>query len=302
MRYTKERYLANLFLRNPGFEKRFDYSDTEYNNSSTKIRIRCRIHDTYFEILPGDHRSGLLGCKDCAKEQKKKTMLEKYGVDNYFKRTDLVKEAMQKKYGVTNPGLLPSHKEKVIRTCIRKYGVEAITQLDHIQEKTKRTNLKRYGCERPMQNSSISKKAVATKIRNGGFTKSNSSKAATEFILQYINEKGYELEQCAFALDDTMHEWGIYHERKWFLFDLTVFELGKRGNKNHIIEILEYHGPFHYTESDVATRGKDKAYPWKSNNTTIRESFERDKEKERLAKSLTSNFTIFWAHNKEGDV
>lgn len=307
MKYTKAIYLSKLFERNPEFKERFDYSEMVYRNAAVKIRIRCREHE-YFEILPGDHRSGLLGCKACAKKQRAQSLTEKYGVDNYFKRNDLIQSAMQKKHGVTNPGLLPNHREKIRKTNIERYGVEWITSLPEIQEKTKKTNLKRFGVDHPMKDPIRAKQATATKVANGGFNQSNTSKEATQFILNYIQQKGYDLSQCAFAYQDQLHEWGLYHSGRWVLFDLVVFHPGHRGDKNHIIEILEYHGPFHYHDADVSSRGDDLAYPWKTNKTTIRESVNRDREKEVLAKSLTSNFTVVWAGREdantkeEGDV
>lgn len=39
------------------------------------------------------------------------------------------------------------------------------------------------------------------------------------------------------------------------MFDLTVFDLGHRGDIDHVVEVLEYHGPFHYTENEVTEKG-----------------------------------------------
>lgn len=144
-----------------------------------------------------------------------------------------------------------------------------------------------------MQNPAIKQKMMDTKIQNGSFTKSNSSREATKFIQAYIKGKGYNITQCAYAdAENELHEWGIYHQGRWRLYDLVVFEKGKRGDKNHIIEVLEYNGPFHYTKQDVKLRGTEKAYPWKSNNTTIAESYRTDKIKKQLAKTLTKHYTI----------
>ena len=162
-----------------------------------------------------------------------------------------------------------------------------------IRQKAEETNINRYGAKVPTQNKAIAEKGTATKIANGSFTKSNASKEATMYINDYILNKGYSIEQCAFANDDKgLHEWGIYHNGRWILYDLVVFEEGHRGNKDKIIEILEYHGPFHYTDEDLKFRGDAKAYPWKSNNTTIAESVARDNEKEMLGRTLTNNYTI----------
>jgi len=147
-----------------------------------------------------------------------------------------------------------------------------------------------------MKNKDISAKAAATKVANGGFDKSNSSKEATEYIRKYIQQKSYNINQCAYAdYDIGLHEWGIYKNGRWILYDLVVFEPECRGDKEKIIEILEYHGPFHYDMEEVKIRGESKAYPWKTNNITIKESYDRDIEKELIGRTLTSNYVVVWS-------
>lgn len=275
------------------FEK-YDYTFTVYKNGNEKVTVLCPEHGE-FNVWPRDHMNGMSGCKQCISEKRKKTLVEKYGVDNYFKRTDLVQESMMKKYGVSNPGLLCDHIDKIKKTNKERYGVEWAAWHPDIAKERYNTNLNRYGVKIPSQNKEVSSKAIETKINNGGFTKSNSSISATKFIMEYVKFKGYSIEQCAFASPEfNFHEWGIYYKGKWRLFDLVVFEPNKRGNKNHIVEILEYHGPFHYTDEDVYNRGNEYAYPWKTNNTTIKESVENDKTKEELALTLTNNYYIMW--------
>lgn len=228
--------------------------------------------------------------------KRKNTSLKKYGTDNPASSQIIKDKTKQKfidRYGVDNPSKVTYIKQKKIDTCLKNYGVQHPMQAKEIREKTKQTNIRLYGVAYPTQNKTISEKGMATKMLNGGFDKSNSSKEATSFIRNYINDAGYHIDQCAYAdIDIGLHEWGIYSDGRWTLFDLVVFELGHRGNKEKIIEILEYHGPFHYTEEEAKIRGEEQAYPWKTNKTTIFESYNRDIEKESLAKSLTSKFTV----------
>ena len=205
---------------------------------------------------------------------------------------------MMNKYGVSNPGLLKDHIDKIKNTNLKKYGTIWSSQTPKAKAARKATNLEKYGFEFPTQNKSISDKITQTKIATGGFTKSNSSKEATNFIISYIHDKKYENNQCAYANEELgLHEWGIYKNGRWVLFDLVVFEKGHRGNKNKIIEILEYHGPFHYTLQETDDFGDEKAYPWKTNKTTIKESYLRDLEKEQIAKALTNNYTVIRTRN-----
>jgi len=287
---------------------KYNYDKTEYKKLSEKVLVNCPEHGD-FSVWPGDHMKGMSGCQECIKEKRKKTLIDRYGVDNFFKRTDLIEQAMIGKYGVKNAGMLKNHREKCVQTSLNNYGVEWGAVANEVQEKRKKTNLKRYGVEVPMMNKAISSKMIKTKIKKGTFTKSNSSKEATRFIRQYINSKGYNLDQCAYA--DSTHnlfEWGYYANNQWIMYDLVVFESGYRGNKNKIIEILEYHGPFHYLWSDVQQRGDANAYPWKTNKTTIKESFNKDQEKEILGRQFTDNYTIIWSDlyhsndRKQGDL
>ena len=92
-----------------------------------------------------------------------------------------------------------------------------------------------------------------------------------------------------------MHEWGYYFDR-WYLYDFVAFEKGHRGDSTKILEIVEYHGPFHYTIEDANARGNDMAYPWKSKSITIMESYKNDCKKEQFARdNLTKNYNIIWA-------
>ena len=293
-RINIEIFLNRVKQSNPTMYSTCDYSDTIYKGLNKKVSVKC-INHGLFEVWPGDHMRGLSGCKQCITDKRKKTLQEKYGVDNYFKRGDLVVEAMLRKHGVKNPGLMKDHISKMISTNKEKYGVAWSAVLPEVSLKRKATNTEKYGFEFPMQNKEVSSRMVSTKVKTGKFSKSNSSMNATKFILKYIKYKGYELEQCAFDYTEHgLYEWGYFYKGRWRLYDLVVFNKGHRGNKNEIIEILEYHGPFHYTKSDAHLNGDKKAYPWKSNRTTIYESVETDKIKKELALILTSNFNVIW--------
>ncbi len=289
-----QRFIERIQRRQPALYAYYDYSDVEYNAEIKKFKLRCPAHGEFW-TLPGDHASGYSGCSKCSAEKRKKTITEKYGVDNFFKRKDLVKAAMLEKHGVENPGQLLDHASKVQATSMERYGAKWAANIPEVNVRRKATNMHRYGVDVPIQNPAIAKKAVESKVKSGGFTKSNSSKAATKFIRQYIVNSGYSFAQCAYADPDRLlHEWGLYVNGRWMLFDLVVFEQGCRGNKDKIIEILEYQGPFHYTVNDAEVRGNEQAYPWKSNKTTILESVMRDKEKQKVATTLTSKFTVIW--------
>jgi hypothetical protein len=232
------------------------------------------------------------------KEKRIQTNQEVYGCDNPAQSTfikDRMKNTFMVNYGVDNPSKDQGIKDKKKATTMKNYGVDYPTRSDVIKEKTKKTNLEKYGVMYPMQVDEIKNRMMETKVKNGSFSKSNSSTEATEYFRKYTRDKGYDMGQVAYADPNIgLHEWGFYFDR-WYLYDFVAFEKGCRGDHNKIIEIVEYQGPFHYTEHDLE-RKDAKAYPWKSNSTTIEQSIEKDKTKKELAeKFLTENYTVVWS-------
>ena len=179
---------------------------------------------------------------------------------------------------------------------MKNYGVEYGVRSEIVKEKARKTNFKRYGVSCAMKLPEIAQKSVGTRIKRNSYCISNQSIESRDFIRNYIQQNNYDLSQCAFSdKENNLFEWGYNINGRWILYDLVVFEPNHRGNKNHIIEILEYHGPFHYKEKDVIERGNEKATPWKSSKTTIKESYEIDKMKEEFARSLTDKYTVIWS-------
>lgn len=333
----------------------FLHPETNPYCENNRIKKFVSVEKGYKDICVG-----YLECDKCKKlvlNKTKSTWMEKYGVDNISKSTEIkekkektsmenwgvsqplsstvvrdkgietiksiygedivnifqVKEIKEKsknttlhKYGVDNISKNDSIKNKKKQTCFENYGYENPNQVPEIIEKRKNTNLKKYGVDVPTKNKDVSKKIMENKIKNGSFDVSNSSMEATLYFRNYCLHRGYDLEQVAFSdKENGLFEFGYNFDGKWFLYDFVAFERGFRGNKNKIIEIVEYNGPFHYTEEDVRERGEEKAYPWKSKNVTIAESYAIDKEKELLAKkNLTNNYKIVWSekYHKKGEI
>jgi hypothetical protein len=282
----------------------YDYSQVEYVRSSKKVKIICPLHGEFFQ-LASDHNRGYSGCRECIREKIKSTNLQKYGTECVLQSEQIkekIKQTNLERYGVENPSQCSEIHQKKIETSLRNYGVEYPVQTEETQQKIRNTNLERYGVTCAMKIPEIAQKSVGTRIKNNCYKISNSSNECRNFIRNYISQKGYSLEQCAFSdVENNLYEWGYNINNKWVLYDLVVFELGFRGDKNKIIEILEYHGPFHYTEKDVYERGDEKATPWASSKITIKESYETDKIKEKFARSLTKNFTVIWSEYYHGN-
>ena len=103
-------------------------------------------------------------------EKAKETSIKRYGVDNIFKRTDIISAAVEKKYGkgITCGGLIKEAHVKQQQTMLDRYGTTCILANPEIQEKAKEkartpeaiqkrksTCLERYGCEASSQNEDI---------------------------------------------------------------------------------------------------------------------------------------------------
>ena len=226
------------------------------------------------------------------------TNIKKYGCENVF-QNEAIKEKIKtttlNRFGVENISYSDAIKEQKRQTCLKNFGVEYGPQSPIVKEKSINTSLLKFGVPHPMQNEDVKKRMMQSKIENGSFTKSNSSAEATAYFRNYIKEKQYSNEQVAYAdSENNLHEWGYYGDR-WYLYDFVAFELGHRGDASKIIEIVEYNGPFHYTEKDVATYPDKKAFPWKNKGMTIKESYEKDMKKEQLARQFTQNYVVIWS-------
>lgn len=98
-----------------------------------------------------------------------------------------LEKTMQERYGVSNPGQLPSHKEKTQKTWkkhskkykedivkrtqqtnLKRYGVTSKSKLESTIQKMEETNLKRYGHICSLRNSEVIKKCQETSIKKYG--------------------------------------------------------------------------------------------------------------------------------------
>lgn len=108
---------------------------------------------------------------DEVKENHKKTIIEKYGVDSYSKTEEFLKKYKQtnlKKFGTEYCSQNNEVKEKIKKTCLEKYGNECSLQNIEIIEKTKQTWIRNYGKIHPKQNKEITEKTKQTNLKKYG--------------------------------------------------------------------------------------------------------------------------------------
>ena len=124
----------------------YDYSCTVYTNMKHKVLIICPKHGEFLQ-LPQAHLRGQ-GCPLCGKTKQRKTMLDKYGVDNPMKSKAIC--------------------EKARETCKAKYGSEWAMSNDVVKSKVESTNIIKYGVSRPLQNDDILSKMKQSNLQKYG--------------------------------------------------------------------------------------------------------------------------------------
>jgi hypothetical protein len=137
-----------------------------------KIKMMCdecqSIINIPYNVL---YKNNNLNNFICSKCKRKKTILNKYGVENVF-QLDSVKEKSKtliyKKYGVENVSQNEEIKRKKSETFIKKYGVNWGLSSEIIKEKSKNTIIEKYGVNNVSQNEEIKKKKEITCLKNHG--------------------------------------------------------------------------------------------------------------------------------------
>jgi G:T-mismatch repair DNA endonuclease (very short patch repair protein) len=127
-------------------------------------------------------------CKKCNINKLKNTCLIKYGVDNPMK-VDIFKENLKKsvnhKYGVDHYSMTDEYKSKYVNTCLTRYGKENTFQVSDFKDKSKKTSNDKYGSDYFINLESVRKE---TKLK-----KENNTKNKYEDLLDSdFNIIGYE--------------------------------------------------------------------------------------------------------------
>ena len=110
-------------------------------------------------------------CIKCSDIERKKTCLEKYGVEHTLsvkKIRDVIKNTMNDKYGVDYPAQNKEILNKIQNTNLERYEVKYLPQNKEILNKIQSTNLERYGNVSSFGNKEVREKSKKTmNIRYG---------------------------------------------------------------------------------------------------------------------------------------
>lgn len=181
----------------------------------------CECHRSYLrekqQALTGDQRA-------IRQERYKKTMLDRHGVDNPSKSTEIKAKRAEtnlEKYGVDNPSKSPEILDKIRNTNLERYGVEYSMQSEElikrytdameskygcswpghssqIRQRIKDTLLDRYGVEHTFQSDAIRSKSVETNIQRYGVDNPSKSPEIQERIRQ-TNLQRYGVEHTSMS-------------------------------------------------------------------------------------------------------
>ncbi|MGI0075818.1 MAG: DUF7487 domain-containing protein [Nitrosopumilaceae archaeon] len=121
--------------------KKQRYGHESYNNKQQRIKTCQQKFGTSHNWCRGT----------LSREHFIRTMVERYGVDNWFKQKDKITQSIMDKYGVENPQQSLQIREKTKQTNFEKYGIEEQFSSPTFREKIKQINLERYGVEHVAQ-------------------------------------------------------------------------------------------------------------------------------------------------------
>ena len=133
--------------------------------------VEMRLNGVYRYTFPNYCSSQCSSNTTETKNKRKKTNIEKYGVDNPSK-SKRVREKVEKtnteRYGVNSPLKNKQIREKVKQTNIERYGVDNPLKSKQIREKVEKTNIEKYGVKNVFELSDFQQKATDSMLEKYG--------------------------------------------------------------------------------------------------------------------------------------
>lgn len=178
-----------------------DEIDVKYKDltkgSHSMVQVKCDIcgdekEIKYNQLVKHNYTENYF-CKRC---NKKKNLMEKYGVINVFQLNDIkekTKKTNLEKYGVENPSQSEVVKEKKKDTNRKKCGNDWGLSSQHIKDKSKKTLIEKYGVDNISKNDIIKQQKKATCYNNFGVEVISQSQRFRDLyknkILSFLQEK-----------------------------------------------------------------------------------------------------------------
>lgn len=282
---------------------KYDYSQVNYVNSKTKVKIICPIHGE-FEQAPEKHWLGR-GCPLCGKEKWKETNIKKYG----------------------NPYPLQNQvsKERCKETCLERYGTDNPSKSEEVKEQTKQTNLERYGVEWTcLSEEVIARRQETNKERYGGISpfcsKEVQAKSRQQFLQQHGVTNAMHVQKFRDEVTETKRQNGTFCTSKSedILYEILVEVFGeddvKRQYRSEVYPFtcdfyilsrdmyIELNGHWSHTDhwyDESSEEDKKLVQLWKDRGTlyyqhNLRVWTQRDVLKRQMAQEHHLNYVVFW--------
>ncbi|AIT54836.1 conserved putative MutH/Vsr/archaeal HJR-like endonuclease [Melbournevirus] len=137
-------------------------------NRKEKINFVCKCGRNSSSRFDVSTRPGWCGCSFCAKEQEKKTKLQKYGHVCVL-RSEYVLGPIREKYGETGFMGTKEFRGKARRTLIENTGYDHPSKNPEVQKKKRENSMVKYGVSHPFKLEETRKKAYGTYKAKTGY-------------------------------------------------------------------------------------------------------------------------------------
>lgn len=126
---------------------------------------------------------------DEIKEKKRDTCLKNHGVESGFQLRDKIEETCLERYGVKHARQSPEVIEKYKKTCIEHYGVDNPFKSDDVKKKIRQTTFDHFGVEYSMQSEEVKEKSRSTCLERYGVECQLQTQHAKENAVRSFREK-----------------------------------------------------------------------------------------------------------------
>jgi hypothetical protein len=226
-------------------ENVLSYKDyNRFNIFPTYICPNCKRKKTNLEKYGVEFTSRL----ESSKKKAKSTNLEKYGVESYTKTDEYLEKTKKtnlEKYGVENPFQYEEIKEKIRNTNLEKYGVEYYSKTKEYIEKVKKTSLENWNFDHPSKSKEFKEKKRNTTLEKYGVDNAAKSPIVKEKTKKTFNKEWGGFTLCSNILIEkvkktNLDKYGVEHYSK-------TEEYIKKTKDSH----LDKYGVDHIRKSDI---------------------------------------------------
>ena len=142
----------------------------------------CEICGKEFEIDVKKEKD----TRTCSSECKGKLMSQNH---DYEQGSKTYKKTMLERYGVQNAMLMEGAVDKIKQTNLERYGTEWYTQTEEYRQRVKQTDLEKYGVEHHLQSEEVIAKREQTNLEKYGSENIFSSEIGKQLVREGLQSK-----------------------------------------------------------------------------------------------------------------